>query len=257
MRVVCKAPVTILLGVFIVAVSVVSYKLRLFDSLRAQFGFDPTSPITYLTSLFLHTDGSHAIENVFCFVVFGIFAELWFGPLRYFVLSISMGVFFGVLTVVLLPGYYPAEHNPVGFSGISYFAGALGVYSALMLASSRRSGVRWLSSVSAFILDGRFSYLGTPALRVLGTFLALGFLVLVVVDNHGNSDAASKLVHSSGALAGVVVSLVDMVFRQKDSISPKRLPRRAGHALDGHRQLSTGDAVAEACCVQDNVNSPP
>ena len=249
-RVMRKVPVTILLSVFMVALSVISYKFGLFGSIRAQFGFDPTSSITYFTSFFLHADGPHSSRNVFVFVLFGVFAELWFGRLRYFVLCISMGVFLGVLTVALLPAYYPAADKPVGFSGVSYFTLPLGVYSALMIASSRRCGVRWLSSFSAFILDGRFSCFAIPGLRVLGIFLALLILVVVVVDNYGNSDAASKLVHSSGALAGAMVSLLDLVFRNgvgKGSFGPNK--RGGRFCLDS---AGVHTKTPPRCCAIDH-----
>ena len=255
-RVVRKVPVTILLSVFMVALSVVSYKFGLFGSIRAQFGFDPTIPTTYFTSFFLHADGSHATENVFCFVLFGVFAELWFGRLRYLILSVSMGVFLGVLPVVLLPQYFPAEHNPVGFSGVSYFVAPLGVYSALMIVSSRRSEVRWLSSISAFILNGKFSHLVIPALRVLGVLLALAFLVRIVVNDLGNADAAAKLVHSSGALAGVAACLLDIVFRQEFSGPPNCLSPCTECVMEDHRQSGSGEGIVEASRVQDNIEDP-
>ena len=99
-------------------------------------------------------------------------------------------------------------------------------------------------------LDGRFSCFAIPGLRVLGIFLALLILVVVVVDNYGNSDAASKLVHSSGALAGAMVSLLDLVFRNgvgKGSFGPNK--RGGRFCLDS---AGVHTKTPPRCCAIDH-----
>ena len=134
-----------------------------------------------LSSMFLHVNFMHLINNCFSLYIFGSRAERFYGGFKFWVIYILSGIFGGIASTLFVP-------NPtVGASGAVF--GLLGAVLALALKSK--------ADVSG---------LNYPVMLILaGTSLSLGFMV-PEINNHA---------HIGGLIAGFVLGF--LLFRNKKS----------------------------------------
>ncbi|MCL2565904.1 MAG: rhomboid family intramembrane serine protease [Defluviitaleaceae bacterium] len=131
------------------------------------------------TSMFLHVNFMHLINNCFSLYIFGSRAEQFYGGFKFWVIYMLSGVFGGIVSVLFVP-------NPtIGASGAVF--GLLGAVLALTVKSKMDAGG-----------------LNYPIMLILaGTSLGLGFM-RPEINNHA---------HIGGLIAGFVLGF--LLYRSK------------------------------------------
>lgn len=166
-----------------------------FDEFATRWGIVPDhlSPITLLTSMFLHGGWLHIIGNMLFLWVFGRNVEDLAGGVRYFFLYMTCGVAAGILQVITNP-YSPQP--TIGASGA--IAGVMGAY----LMKFPRSRIITLFPIFVF-----FTTLEIPAAFLLLYWFAIQFFSgigsLATQDYTGGGVA--WFAHVGGFIAGLLL----------------------------------------------------
>ena len=193
-------------------------------TIRATWGFDPAYPHSWLTYAFVHNDRAHLIHNTLLILLpAGGMIELHLGRTRLALLILFAAIAAAVMLAVAVPEYWETGGNPVGFSAVSHAIFVIGVYIGARITFIQLATT--LSSRPGFaaIRGGPW-----PALATLLGLTAAGTWVTVAMSYEWpNQDAAERVAHSFGILAGALAAVLIA------TTSDKVRARHAGRPLIG------------------------
>jgi len=165
------------------------------------------SPITILSSIFVHGDIFHLAGNLWFLALLGFNVEDIYGRLNYLIFFILSGV----------------------FSSMLFLASASDANISLIGASGAISGVMGAFLVKLYRTKIKFFYWLFPVRPLYGTFmifagfcLPLWFIQQVVESASDPSSGVAFIAHVGGFLFGVIVSLLLIATKIEERfISPK------------------------------------
>ena len=193
-------------------------------TIRATWGFDPAYPHSWLTYAFVHDGRAHLIHNTLLILLpAGRIIELHLGRTRLALLILFTAIAAAVMLAVAVPEYWETGGNPVGLSAVSHAIFVIGVYIGARITFTQLATT--LASKPGFgaIRGGPWPALATP----LGLTAAGTWITVAMEYEWPNQDAAERVAHSFGILAGAMAAVLIA------TTSDKVRARHAGRALIG------------------------
>lgn len=210
-----------------------------YDLLVFRFGFRPAefSPLTLISSLFLHGGFMHLAGNMLFLYIFGDNVEARLGRLRYLLTYLGCGIA-ATLFFALFAG--SSQVPLIGASGA--ISGVLGCY-FLWFPHNR---VRCFLFLFPFLMTSVY----LAARLVLGFYLLVDNLLPFLFTSSGGSGVAYGA-HIGGFIGGLGVAwLADRPNRMRSGWSP--LPRKQASPLSSLQQICpavlSGDLAGASNC---------
>ena len=175
------------------------------ETIRAKWGLDLGTPLSWLTHAFLHTDIVHLTENTFIvFLPFGGLVELSIGRTKLAIIVVFTAIAAAVMSGIAVPEYWETKSNPVGFSAVAQAISVLGLYMA-----GRVSTIWVARKLTTTRVLKKFRAWSWAALGTIVGLTAAGIWLALLIGNEWNgTDAAPNVAHSFGLLTGAMITLL-------------------------------------------------
>jgi membrane associated rhomboid family serine protease len=197
----------VLLSINILVFVVVNRGLPIPDEVVDVYGLIPSqlSPLTFLTSAFLHSDIFHLLGNMWFLYLFGFAVEGRMGWWKYILLYFASGLC-GDLLHLLLFGAAQPDLPSIGASGA--IMGLIGA-AVYMFPHAKIVFFYWL----AFFWVGTFEV----AMYLVGIFYLAGDVFGALL--WGSSAGVGHLAHIGGGVGGLVLALAMRMRRDSEETS--------------------------------------
>ncbi len=175
------------------------------ESIRATWGLNPGTPVSWLTHSFLHADRGHLIENAFLvFLPSGALVELYLGKTKLVAIILATAVAAAVMSAIAVPEYWETESNPIGFSAVAQATFMIGVYIGGRVTTTYLGTI--LSYVPMFreTRDWPWNTFGA----IVGIAAAGMWLTSAIAVEWNNPDVAPRVAHSFGMLIGASIAML-------------------------------------------------
>ena len=198
------------------------------EGLIQEWGLAPSKPHTYLTHAFLHFNLWHILTNTTGFWIFGAIMERHLGGARLAVIALLTAVAAAVMTVIAVPDYWETNSNPAGFSAVANAAFVIGAYigGCKMVAGLGQAVAARIGLIRK--MTSQWSW--ETFCSAIGVACAGAAVAWVMQDEWGSADAAPRVAHMFGALAGAMVTAMIVKSNKPDVRDELRL--REPHAGD-------------------------
>lgn len=198
------------------------------EGLIQEWGLAPSKPHTYLTHAFLHFNLWHILTNTTGFWIFGAIMERDLGRAKLAVFALLTAAAAAVITVMAVPEYWDTNGNPAGFSAVANAAFVIGAYigGCQMAAGLGKA----LTARVGLIRKMTPQWPGETVCSAIGIACAGAAVAWGIQDEWGSTDAAPRVAHMFGTLAGAIVTAMVVKSNKPDVRDELRL--REPHAGD-------------------------
>ena len=184
------------------------------EGLIQEWGLAPSKPHTYLTHAFLHFNLWHILTNTTGFWIFGAIMERSLGGAKLAVFTLLTAAAAAVMTVMAVPEYWDTNSSPAGFSAVTNAVFVIGAY-----IGSRQIAVGLGKAVAArvgLIRTRTSRWPWQTVCSAIGVACAGAAVAWVMHDEWGSSDAAPRVAHMFGTLAGALVIAMVVKSNKRD-----------------------------------------